>query len=192
MAAIGILTFSENVLSNFPYMQEILYHYSLPLIPVLAIATAFAVGRLATARRRQVVTSFVTLAAILSCTLWGLAPFSRYEYPHLNPNGPQVAAINRVLADVPAHAVVSAAYPYVPHLDHRLRIYQWPTPFAANDWALYRQEGQRLPFSDQIQYVVIPSFLYGTDQTVFASISSDFELVAQGGGASVYRRIGSS
>jgi uncharacterized membrane protein len=192
LAAIGLLTFSENVLSNFPYMQEIFYHYSLPLIPVLAIGTAFAVGRLATARRRQVVTSFVTVAAILSCTLWGLAPFSRYEYPHLNPNGPQVAAINGVLADVPAHAVVSAAYPYVPHLDHRLRIYQWPTPFAASDWALYRQEGQRLPFSDQIQYVVIPSFLYGNDQKVFASISSDFELVAQGGGASVYRRIGSS
>jgi hypothetical protein len=42
-----------------------------------------------------------------------------------------------------------------------------------------------------VQYVVVPSFLYGNDQTVFASISHDFQLVGQGGGVSVYRRTGS-
>jgi uncharacterized membrane protein len=192
LAAIGILSLSENVLSTFPYMHQILYHYSLPLVPVLAIGTAFAVGRLATVRRRIIATSLVTLAAIVSCTLWGLAPFSRYEYPHLNPNGAQVAAINKVLTYVPAEAVVSAYYPYVSHLDHRTRIYQWPTPFEATDWALYQQEGERLPFAGQVQYVVVPSFLYGDDETVFASISSAFQLVAQGGGVALYRRIGST
>ncbi|HUJ65744.1 MAG TPA: DUF2079 domain-containing protein, partial [Acidimicrobiales bacterium] len=190
IAAIGILTVAENTLSTFPYMHEILYHYSLPLVPVLAIGTAFAIGRLATRRRREIVTSFVTLAAFVSCILWGLAPFSRYEYPHLNPSGPQVAAVNHVLGRVPPDAVVSAYYPYVAHLDHRVRIYQWPTPFRAAYWGLYNQEGQRLPFAGQVQYVVIPTLLSGEDQTVFASISSGFALVAEGGGVSVYRRVG--
>ncbi len=192
LAAIGILALSENVLSDFPYMQEILYHYSLPLVPILAIGTAFAVGRLATAHRRMLATALVTLAALVSCILWGLAPFSRYTYPHMNPNGAQVAAINRALSNVPADAAVSAYYPYVPHLDHRLQIYQWPTPFKANYWGLYKQEGQRLPFSGQVQYVVVPTFLFGEDQAVFSSIASDFELVAEGGGVSVYRRIAGS
>jgi uncharacterized membrane protein len=189
LAAIGILGLSENVLSDFPYMQQIFYHYSLPLIPILAIGTAFAVGRLATARRRMVATALVTLAALVSCTLWGLAPFSRYTYPHMNPDGAQVAAINRALRNVPPDAVVSAYYPYVPHLDHRLQIYQWPTPFRANYWGLYKQEGQRLPVSDQVQFVVVPSFLFGEDQAVFSSIAPNFALVAEGGGVSVYRRI---
>jgi uncharacterized membrane protein len=193
VAAIGILTLSENVLSDFPYMQQIFYHYSLPLIPILAIGTAFAVGRLATARRRTVATAVVTLTALISCVLWGLTPFSRYNtYPHMNPGGAQVAAINRALSNVPADAVVSASYPFVSHLDHRLRIYQWPTPFQANDWGLYNEDGQRLPFSGQVQYVVVPTFLYGEDQAVFSSIAPEFELVAEGGGVSVYRRMAGS
>jgi uncharacterized membrane protein len=192
VAAIGILTIGENVLSTFPYMQQILYHYSLPLVPVLALGTVFAVGRLATSRARVAATVLVTGAALVSCTLWGLAPFSRQTYPHLNPNGGQVLAINKVLKDVPPSAVVSAFYDFVPHLDHRVRIYQWPTPFRATYWGLYTQEGQRLPFSNQIQYLVIPSVLSGVDQTVFESIDSDFQLVGQGGGASVYRRIAGS
>ena len=192
VAAIGILTIGENVLSTFPYMQQILYHYSLPLVPVLALGTVFAVGRLATSRARVAATVLVTGAALVSCTLWGLAPFSRQTYPHLNPNGGQVLAINKVLKDVPPSAVVSAFYDFVPHLDHRVRIYQWPTPFRATYWGLYTQEGQRLPFSNQIQYLVIPSVLSGVDQTGFESIDSDFQLVGQGGGASVYRRIAGS
>ena len=46
------------------------------------------------------------------------------------------------------------------------------------------------PFAGQVQYVVIPTLLSGEDQTVFASISSGFALVAEGGGVSVYRRVG--
>jgi hypothetical protein len=107
----------------------------------------------------------------------------------MNPNSAQVAAIDRALSNVPADAAVSAYYPYVSHLDHRLQIYQWPTPFKANYWGLYKQEGQRLPVSGQVRYVVLPSFLFGEDQTVFSSIAPDFELVAEGGGVSVYRRI---
>ena len=191
VAAIGVLTMSENVLSNFPYMQQILYHYSLPLVAVLAMGTVFAVGRLAGRRRRGAATALVTASAVVACALWGLAPFSRHPvYPHSAPDGPAVLAVNRALRAVPPDAVVAAAYPYVSHLDHRLYCYQWPTPFQATYWGLYDREGQRLAQASTVQYLVIPTYREGTDAVVFASIAPAFHLVSSGGGVSVYRRAG--
>lgn len=189
IAAIGILTFAENVLSAFPYMQQILYHYSLPLVPVFAMGTAFAIVRLTTPGRRAAAATFVAGAAVVSCYLWGLAPFSRDPvYPHSAPNSPQVLAVNQALKAVPANAVISADYPFIAHLDHRVRAYQWPTPFRATYWGLYKQEGQRLPFAGQIQYLVVQTDMSPDDSAVFTSIANQFTLVARGGGVSVYRR----
>jgi uncharacterized membrane protein len=190
VAAIALLAIGENVLSLFPYMHQILYHYSMPIVPVLALGTVFAVASLRAGLRRYLAATVVVVAAFVSCTLWGLAPFSRNTYPHWGPNSPQVLAINSVLRQVPPDAVVSAYYPYVAHLDHRTRIYQWPTPFAAQYWGLYRQEGQRLSFADQIQYVVLPVGLSPADLAVWSSISKQYVTVAQQGGVVVYRRIG--
>ena len=189
VAAIGILSGAENVLSAFPYMHQILYHYSMPVVPVLALGTVFAVATLTNPWRRFVATGLVVVCATVSCGLWGLAPFSRHSYPHLSPTSPQVSAINSVLRLVPSSAVVSAYYPYVAHLDHRTRIYQWPTPFSAQYWGLYRQEGQRLPFADQVEYLVLPIDLSPADGAVLASIASHYEAVGQQGGVVVYRRV---
>ena len=191
LAAIGVLSVAENVLSTFPYMHQILYHYSLPTVPVLALGTVFAVVSLAPGVRRYLLTAVVVVAALLSCLNWGLAPFSQHTYPHANPASPQVRAINAVLRDVPPHAVVSAYYPYVAHLDHRTQIYEWPTPFAAQYWGLYTQEGQRLPFAGTVQYLVLPLpvDLSPSDRHVWNSISRDFVPVGQGGGVVVYRRV---
>jgi uncharacterized membrane protein len=190
VALIGIGTFAENVLSKFPYMQQIQYHYSLALVPVLALGTVWAVSRIPEHWLRMTAAAAVAVAAVWACYFWGLAPFSRNPvYPHMSPHDPQTLAINQVLETVPPDAVVSADYMYVSHLDHRTRIYQWPTPFRATYWYLYRQEGQRLPFAGQVQYVVIPMALPPSDQPVFRSISSQFRLVASGGGVGVYRRV---
>ena len=188
LAAVSVLAVGENTLSTFPYMHQILYHYSMPTVAVLAMGTAFAVGALRTAARRYVATAVVVAAAFTSCVWWGLAPFSRQSYPHANPSSAQVTEINSVLRLVPANAVVSAYYPYVAHLDHRIRIYQWPTPFRAQYWGLYRQEGQRLSFADQVQYVVLPVDLSPADQSVLASIAKQYRAIGQQGGVVVYRR----
>jgi uncharacterized membrane protein len=192
IAAIGLLTLSENVLSNFGYMHEIIYHYSLPLVPILALATVIAVSRLATTRGRYVATGVVLLTAFWSCWLWGLAPFSRQAYPHANPDSAPVLAVDSTLKLVPPNAVVSAYYPYVSHLDHRTRIYQWPTPFSAQYWGLYAQEGKRLPFANQVQYLVIPEpeDLTNADLALLASISKQYRPIGEGGGVVVYRRVG--
>ncbi len=190
IAAIATLTFLENELADFVYMHQILYHYSLPLVPVLAAGTVWAIGRLATARRRRVATGVVTSCALVACVLWGLAPFSEHTYPHLSPSNPEVASINGALDALPPHAVVSAYYPYVAHIDHRTRVYMWPTPFAAKFWDLFTEEGQRLPFAGQVQYLVLPTGLTGSDATTFAAISPDFRVVDRVGDVAVYRRRG--
>jgi uncharacterized membrane protein len=188
IAAIATLTFLENELADFVYMHQILYHYSMPLVPVLVAGTVFAVGRLATVRRRQVVTGIVTSCALVACLLWGLAPFSRHAYLHQSPSSPEVAAINGALTALPPHAVVSAFYPYVAHIDHRTRVYMWPTPFSALYWGLYTQEGERLPFAGQIQYLVLPTPLTGSDATTFAGISNQYRVVKQVGDVVVYEK----
>jgi uncharacterized membrane protein len=189
LAAVAGLAIGENVLSTFPYMHQILYHYAMPTVVVLALGTVFAVGALSTAFRRYLAATMVFAAAFVSCVLWGLAPFSRQSYPHASPSSPQVLAINSLLRQVPANAVVSAYYPYVAHLDHRTRIYEWPNPFQAEYWGLYTQEGQRLPFADQVEYVVLPVGLSAPDRQVLASISKHYVAVGQQGGVVVYRRL---
>jgi uncharacterized membrane protein len=190
IALIGILTFLENELANFVYMHQIIYHYSMPLVPVLVAGTVFAISRLASSHRRQVATGLVTACAFVACVVWGLAPFSKHTYPHWSPSSPEVKAINSALVALPPNAVVSAYYPYVSHIDHRTRIYMWPTPFSASYWGLYQQEGQRLSFAGQIQYLVLPTDLTGTDATVFASIAGEYQVVRQVGNVAVYRKLG--
>jgi uncharacterized membrane protein len=188
IAAITVLTLLENVLSNFPYMHEIQYHYSMPLVPVLVLGTVYAVAAQKSVRRRRLATAVASGCALWACVVWGLAPFSIHTYPHWSPSSPTVLAINTVEKALPPDAIVSAYYPYVAHIDHRTRIYMWPTPFSAEDWDLYHQEGRRLPFADQIQYVMLPTDLTGSDATVWAANEAQFRLVRQDGGVALYQR----
>lgn len=190
IAAIAVLTFGENELANFVYMHQILYHYSLPLVPVFVAGTVYAISRLRTPARRRALTALAACSAVVSCYLWGLAPFSRSTYPHWSPSSPQVSYINQALEALPPHAVVSAYYPYVAHIDHRTRIYMWPTPFAAQYWGLYTEEGTRLSFAGQIQYLVLPTPLTGSDATTFAGIARQYRAVKKVGDVVVYKKIG--
>jgi uncharacterized membrane protein len=190
VAAIGVLTFAENTVSDFVYMHQILYHYTLPLIPVLALGTVWAVARMTSPRRRTAATLVVAGAAVVSCAVWGLGPFSVDTYPHLDPSGPAVAEINEVRAAIPPDAVISAWTTFVPHVDHRLRCYQWPTPFRAQYWDLYTQEGRRLPFAGQVQYLFLPTHLDRSDRATLDSIRGQFHIVRTDAQATLWERTG--
>jgi hypothetical protein len=107
----------------------------------------------------------------------------------MRPSNPEVGYINQALKAVPPNAVVSAYYPYVAHLDHRTRIYMWPTPFSAHYWDLYQEEGQRLPFAGQITYLVLPNELSGTDLVTFETIAKQYRIVKQVGNVDVLEKI---
>jgi uncharacterized membrane protein len=188
VAAISVLVVGDNVIASWPYSHYIAYHYSMPIVPVLAFGTVFAVGTLASARARRIATGLVVACAFTACAVWGLAPFSEHTYSHLNPSSPEVHDIDTVLHALPPNADVSAYYAYVSHIDHRVNIYMWPNPFSASYWDTFKQEGQRLPQAAQVQYLALPTDL--TDHPdVFAKEAPHFKVVVRAGDATLYERI---
>jgi uncharacterized membrane protein len=188
VAAVGIGTFTENTISTFGYMHQILYHYTLPLVPVLAMGTVWAVGRLGSRRRRAAATGVATLAAVVCCGLWGLAPWSVDTYPHLDPSSVAVAEINAVRAAIPPDADIAAYFSYLPHVDHRTHCYQWPTPFQAENWGLGREAGRRLAFAGAVHYLFLPTRLDAGDEAVLDQIRDQFRVVRTNPQATLWER----
>jgi uncharacterized membrane protein len=188
IAAIAILSFAENELSQFPYQHQILYHYSMPLVPVLVMGTVWAIAKLGDYWMRRLAAATTLFCAFIACVFWGLAPFSMHAYLHASPSSVEVHDINSVEKALPPNAIVSAWYPYVAHIDHRVRVYMWPTPFSATDWDLYQNAGSRLPFADQIQYLLLPTG-GGGEPTVFATIADQYREVKQVGDVVLYQQI---
>jgi uncharacterized membrane protein len=191
IAAIGVLILAENVVSTLPYMHQILYQFSLPLVPVLVLGTVWAISRQRSQRRRFITTGIALGCALWSCTLWGLAPFSSSSVAgEWSPTSSAVRAFTALEDRIPANAVVSAWYLFVPHLDHRTQIYLWPTPFDTQNFGLFNNNGDRLPVANKVQYLVLPVPLNNTDDSnVFAAMSKQFTLLVDDDGIGLYKRI---
>ena len=193
LAAVGLAVLGENLLSNDPYMHQILYHYSMPLVPVLAIGTVMAIAALKTKSRRNLATALVVVCALWSCVFWGLAPFSRDSFfPKMyNLSSGTIRAAGYLEARLPPEAVVAAWYPLVSHIDHRTQIYVWPTPFSASNWGLGTNIGARLPVSKRVEYLMLPVPLPpGNSNNVFASVSKSYVLKASQDGLALYKKKG--
>ncbi|MDP9073010.1 MAG: DUF2079 domain-containing protein [Actinomycetota bacterium] len=189
VAAVGLLIVASNIVSSFGYQHQIMYHYSMATVSVLAMGTVFAISALKSARQRMTAVGAVAVCSLFACFLWGALPaISTHKVPHWKPQDSQVHDINAVLAALPPNAVVSAHYSFVSHVDHRVRAYQWPTPFRATYWGVWQQEGQRLPFADQVQYLFLPVQLSQDDQVVFDHIKANFQVVKQVGYAMLLER----
>ena len=190
IALVGAFALLENVLSDDPYMHQIVYHYSMSVVPALVIGVAWAIGRQRRQWRRVALAGTALVCAIWSCSLWGMAPFSANStYVFLSPGSAGLRAVNYVEAAIPSNAVVSAWYPYVSHLDHREQVYVWPNPYSASNWGLLNDTGVRLPQSSQVKYLMLPLPL-GSDnnQSVLASILPYYRLVRSRDGVALYER----
>ena len=189
VAAVGLLIVASNIVSRFGYQHQIMYHYSMATVAVLAMGTVYAIGTLKQHIHRVAAVGAVAVCSLFACVVWGALPLiSADKVPHWKPQDSQVHEINAVIAALPPNAVVSAHYEMVSHLDHRERAYQWPTPFRAQYWGVWTQEGQRLPFADDVQYVVLPVQLSPGDQAVYDRIRADFTIVKQVGYAMLLER----
>jgi uncharacterized membrane protein len=74
VAAVGVLVLAANVVTSWPYSHLIQYHYSMPLVPVFAFGTVFAIGAMTSQYARRVATTIATACAFTACVVWGLAP----------------------------------------------------------------------------------------------------------------------
>ena len=189
IAAIAAMALGANVLSTFGYQHLVQYHYSLAIVPIIAIGTVYALAKVRREQWRLTATVAIVLLSLWSTYLWGELPaLSQNKVPHWKPSNPEVHNIDAVLSALPPNAVVSAQYSYLTHIDHRVRVYQWPTPFRAAYWGLLNEEGRRLPFADQIQYLVLPVNLDSNTAPVFEQIRSQFVVVRRVGDVWLLRR----
>lgn len=190
IALIGVLVVTEILISNDPYMHQILYQYSMPLAPVLVFGTTYAIAKQPRGWRRDALAAVALGAASVSCALWGVAPFSSSAATASTGwvSSRSIDALNYLEKELPPKAVVSAWYPVVSHIDHRVQIYVWPTPFYASNWGVTNDTGASLPISSHVQYLLLPLVMNASNYSdVFKQIRGDYRLVHSGGGFGLFK-----
>jgi hypothetical protein len=97
--------------------------------------------------------------------------------------------LNHLEDRLPPNAVVSAWYPLVSHIDQRVQVYVWPTPFSASNWGLLNDTGARLRVASQVQYLLLPMKLGApNDAAVFKKIDGGYRLVRSRGGFGLFEK----
>jgi len=162
-----------NLVSNFAYQFDVRYHYSTLILPVLVVATIFGVAA-APRRNHRFVVGVVLAASLWSAYLWSPTPFGRVHPSIADPSAQRVVSFHRAERLLPRSAIVSAHYGYIPQISHRAEVYMFPNPWKASYWGTFKQEGQRLPQADRVQYILVPSNLGPEDKAVLDSIRGDF------------------
>ncbi|HUP68526.1 MAG TPA: DUF2079 domain-containing protein, partial [Acidimicrobiales bacterium] len=158
-----------NALSTFPYPRDIKYHYgALVLVGALA-ATVEAIAWMGHTRRAsRVLVSVLLVAALATTVAWGPSPIStQFRKQQLWPLDVDSRQDSReaAVSMVPSRAAVSATFALVPHLAHRTRIYQFPTPFVAGLWGV---QGENLPDPGVVQWLVLDRTQLGPEDQAVA------------------------
>ncbi|GBL21454.1 hypothetical protein EMGBS4_15140 [Acidimicrobiaceae bacterium] len=176
IAAIAGLVIFTNIFSSFWYQYHIEYHYSFVVVPVLVIGTVFAIGRLRK-KWRRILVSFCALSTLVCAYLWAPLPGARTRVAYSGSSNPAVIAARVALSKVPDDAVVSAYHPLTAHLARRTRIYAFPVPFKR---ALYGMDafasGDILPFTNDIEFVILPASMDEGMQKTWREVSAQFAI----------------
>ncbi|MFH2072718.1 MAG: DUF2079 domain-containing protein, partial [Actinomycetota bacterium] len=191
VALIGSLALASNLLSTFTFQHQIEYHYSLVVVPALALGTVHALGVIR-GRVRAALLGAMAVAAIAAASVWGPLPFSANAPDYWPPDHPAAVDAREILEDIPDDAVVSAFHRLTAHLAHRQEIYAFPSPFRTTPW--WGNEGDlsgvRIPAADRVEYVVLP-----VDKTIedlagpWAEVEDEFHLVRTVGQWELYVRV---
>jgi uncharacterized membrane protein len=190
VALISGLVLFTNILSTFWYQYQIQYHYSLVIVPALAIGTAHAIAEIRERWQPRVVFG-VAAIALWTAFLWGPAGLPQQKWVYWPPSHPVAVAARDIIRDIPDDAVVSSFHSLTAHINHRKQIYQFPTPFRTTLYGVDNSlEGKRLPAADEVEYVVLPVSRDEQLEADWQAVSPDFELVRANIGWELYRRKG--
>lgn len=145
--AIAAPMIGVNVLSSFPYQQEIRYHYAALVVAAVVLATVEAIAWLGrTASARAFLVGLVAATSLASTVAWGPSPIStkyRSGLWALLPDARNPVR-EKAVALVPSRAPASVHYNFAPHMTHREKIYEWPVPWLPINWGV-REENQHDP-----------------------------------------------
>lgn len=171
-ALIGTPQAAANLLSVATFTADTKFHYvSMPLVGLTIgmVEGIAAISRARWWRRRQrtvrgLLLVIVALSAWHTTTAWGPSPIGeQYNLGWWPRDLPHQDALRGALAVVPDDAAVSATYNLVPHLTHRVTIYEWPNPWIVGNWGT---SSSPPPDADDADWIVIDTTLLGgEDQT---------------------------
>jgi uncharacterized membrane protein len=185
---IAVAALGSNLISTFPYQYDIHYHYSTLILPVIVAATVAGVATRRSPDERKKLVHLVLGASLLCAYLWGPTPLGRHEASIADPGSPVVASFHQAARMIPPDAVVSTFYGWLPQVDHREEVYMFPNPWKAAYWGTFKQEGQRLPQADGVQYLLLPKQLDPEPKAVFESIRDGFDVLYDQGGVVLLRK----
>jgi uncharacterized membrane protein len=178
-----------NVVSGHPYTHDIRFHYSAIVIAAVFLATVESVALLGrTQSGRRFLVGVVAATALATNVAWSPSPLGvKYHSGIWAKAQPKHAAANAAVAMVPSGAGVSATYYLVPHLTHRVHIYEFPNPFVVANWGVH---GERPPKPSNADYLVIDTALVGDKQVLFQRLlTTEFEKVFDRDGIVVAKRV---
>lgn len=189
IALLGTLPLLSNLVSTFWYQSQIEYHYAVQFVPILVIGAMYGISKLVEHLRVWCV-SVVLVASLVCAYVWTPLPFMRTEMPRWSPSHPAVAAAHEAMNRVPDDAIVSAYHTLTAHMARRERIYVFPTPYRR---VLYGPnvfaKGDRLPFAEEVQYVILPRELEGETAVDWQAERLFFEVVYGNDWWTVYQRV---
>lgn len=125
-----------NLLSDFPTSTDMDCHYTTPIVPVLAVATADALGRLRERGLSRLIAPPLAAAALGANLFWGGMPWSLDHDSDSFKIDEHTRSGRAIASQVPPRASVQAPYRLMPHLAEREGIYRAPPPDRNADYAV--------------------------------------------------------
>ena len=143
-----------NLAAVQPEHHQLRFHYLATAAPLLAAGAVAGLAVVRSARRQWLAPLLVLLVVVAGFTSWRYGPAPWARDPVAIPAGPTDQVRREALALVPDGAPVSAQYNLVPHLGHRVEVYEFPNPFRAVNWGL---DGDEHPPAalDRLRFVVV-------------------------------------
>jgi uncharacterized membrane protein len=182
---------ASNLLSTFWYQYHLQYHYTTLVVAVLAFAATVGIAHFQRRALRGALVVVLILAAVVTSWLWGPSQFSRHREYLGNSSPGHVGPINRLLHRVPATAAVASQYPFVTHLDHRERIYEFPVPWYAQNWGDGSSTTHELPAARRVDYIVVAPDTLAPRWTVLLDhlTAREFKQIGSANGVALYKRV---
>ena len=149
-----------NLAAVQPEHHQLRFHYLATAAPLLAAGAVAGLAAVRSTRRRWLAPALVLLVVVAGFASWRYGPAPWARDPVAIPSGPTDQVRREALALVPDGAPVSAQYNLVPHLGHRVEVYEFPNPFRAVNWGL---DGDEHPpaATERLRFVVVQRDLLG-------------------------------
>lgn len=158
-----------NSISEFPNTYNIHYQYSALITAALAIGCVEACALLRSRRwLLRALLALVLVSAVIGNMRLSPSPIGReYQRGIWAAPSPRQRSAERAVQHVPVGAGVAASYSLVPHLTHRVHIYEWPNPWLVTNWGIY---GEHPPNPRTVDYLVLDLTINERDLPLYRSL----------------------